>query len=229
MKNYSTLCIGFVYFLIALGSNVFAQTQSVENSVFDPIKFQMKSVAEENAALAKKNKTLKTQLIGLQLEIEQVEEVIKDLDPEYVPKARYLREQERSRSKESAGKEELDDSSITEEVQELFISGQYMDLDEGQRLNELQLHDLQYEKQELKLDLQERQALVEEFDGQKHQELQAIEKDVQESVRMEKNMRRRIAGAEKKVLTYPQNIDLLRMENEALRKKIGQLRKLLSQ
>ena len=91
MKNHFRLCIGCVYFWIVLGSNVFAQDQSVEDSVFDPIKFQMKSIAEENAALTKKNKTLKVRLIGLQLEVERQEEVIRDLDPEYTVKARYSR------------------------------------------------------------------------------------------------------------------------------------------
>jgi len=229
MKNYSRLYFGVMCFLIILGSNVFAQNQSVENSVFDPIKFQMKSITEENAVLSKKNKSLKAQLIGLQLEVERQEEVLRDLDPDYVPKERYSREQDRPPSTEPTNREEYEDLAMIEEAQELFLSGQYMDIDEEQRLRELQLYDLQYQKQELKLDLKERQGLVQEFGKQRRRELQAIENGLKESIREEKDIRRKVAGAEKRVLAYPQDIDLLKMENEALRKKIGQLRKLLSQ
>ena len=228
LKRVTVMAVG-LHFLIVLGPNVFAQDQSVENNVFDPIKFQMKSIAEENTALVKKNKTLKVQLIGLQLEVEREERVIKDLDPEYTVKAQYSREQDRPLAIESTSREELEDSAIREEAQELFLSGQYMDLNEEQRLKELQLYDLQYQKQELKLDLLERQALVQEFQGQRDKEFQGVEKDIKESIREEKDMRRKVAGAEKRMLAYPQDIDLLKMENEALRKNIKHLRKLLSQ
>jgi len=226
MKNHFRLFIGFVYFLIVLGPNVFAQDQSVEKSVFDPIKFQMRSITEKNSALAKKNKTLKAQLISLQLAIEKHEQERKGLDPEISGKMQYSREQSQAPSAQPLDhSKDINGTALIEEAQDLYLMGQHLDLDEGQSLRELQLYDLQYQKQELELDLQDKQALYEEVKEQRHKELQIVEEDFQERVREEKDMRLKVADEEKKMLTYTQDIDLLKIENETLRKKIEQLRK----
>jgi len=229
MKNHFGLWIGIVYFLIVMGPNVLAENQSAQNSAFDPIKDQMKSIIEDNTALIKQNKALKVQLIGLQLEVERREKEIRNLDPSFINKMQYLREGHQSPSTLSTNGEELKDSALIKEAQELFLSGQYIDLDEEQRLRELQLYDLQYQKQELELDLQEKQALHRNIEEQRHQELQAVEREVEESAKEEENIRRKVTEAQRKVMAYPQDIDLLKMENETLRKKISHLRKLLSQ
>lgn len=229
MKNYFRSWIGVICFLSVLGPNAAAQDQSGKKSMFDPIKGQMLSVAEENIALAKQNQRLRVQLIGFQLEVEKNEKVIKDLDSGYIYKDRYLREEEQVSFDESMDEEESKSSALIKEAQDLFLSGQYMDLDEGQRLRELQLYDLQYLKQELELDLQDKQAQHQKIEEQKRLELQAAESEVQESVMEEENMRRKVAEAEKGILANPRNIDLLKIENETLRKKINQLRNFISQ
>ena len=228
MKNCFKSWIGVICFLIVVGSNALAQDQSGKNSIFDPIKDQMLSVAEESITLAKQNQTLRVQLIGLQLEVEKHEKAIKDLDPGFVSEERRLSKQNRSPSVESTDGDKSENSALIKEAQELFLSGQYMDLDEEQRLRELQLYDLQYQKQELELDLQDRQNLQQKIESQKRQELQIVEGETQESVREEENIYRQVIEAEKKVMAYSQNIDLLKMENEMLRTKIGRLRKLIS-
>lgn len=228
MKNYFRTWIGIVCSLGVLGSNALAQDQSGKNNIFGPIKAQMLSVAEKNAVLAKQNQTLRVRLIGLQLEVERHEKVIRDLDPGFINKERRSREEDRASSVELMSGEELENSALIKEAQDLFLSGQYMDLDEEQRLWELQLYDLQYQKQELEIDLQDRQALRQKIEGQRRRELQIVEGEVQESAREEKNIHRKVAEAKKKVMAYPQNIDLLKMENETLRKRIGRLRSLLS-
>jgi len=229
MKNYFRSWIWVVYFLSVMGISATAQDESGNNSIFDPIKSQMLSVTEKKITLAKQNQALRVQLIGLQLEVERHERVIKDLDPGFINKERRSRKGDRFSSIYSMNKEELENSDLTKEAQELFLSGQYMDLSEEQRLWELQLYDLQYQKQELEIDLQDRQVLHQKMEEQRHTEFQVVEEEVQESARKEKNMHRKVTEAEKRVMAYSRNIDLLKMENETLRKKIGYLRDSLSQ
>lgn len=122
MKNHFRLWVGVVYFLVFIGPNVLAQNQSAEDSVFDPIKDQIVSIAEKNAALVKQNKTLQVQLIGLQLEVERHEKVIRDLDPGFTNKARLAREQNQASSTQSSHHlEGLDDAALIEEAQEFFF------------------------------------------------------------------------------------------------------------
>jgi hypothetical protein len=221
--------IGVVCFLVFLGPNVFAGGLPVENGEFDPIKVQMKSIAEENSALANQNKLLKTELIGLQLEVEKLEQEIKAMDPGYANKVRLASAQNQAYSTRASRQlEELDDAALIEEAQDLYSSGQYMELGEGQRLRELELYDLQFQKQELELDLQERQAMLRDIEGQRNQELQDVKIAVEITGKEAEEARSKVTEAEQRALLYPRNIGLLKMENERLKKRIGQLRKLLS-
>ena len=221
--------IGVVCFLVFLGPNVFAEGLHVENGEFDPIKVQMKSIAEENSALASQNKLLKTELIGLQLEVEKLEQEIKAMDPGYANKVRLASGQNQAYSTRASRQlEELDDAALIEEAQDLYSSGQYMELGEGQRLRELELYDLQFQKQELELDLQERQAMLRDIEGQRNQELQDVKIAVEITGKEAEEARSKVTEAEQRALLYPRNIGLLKMENERLKKRIGQLRKLLS-
>lgn len=230
MKNYFLFWIGVIYFLICLDSSAFAQDRSNKNSVFDPIKGQMKMVAENNIDLAGQNKVLRAQFISFQLEVEKVEKEIEVLDPEFVDKMRYTREQRKKYSSWSLHKAEEDnDSRLVQEAQELYLSGQHMDLDVEQKLRELRLYDLQYEKQELELDLQDKQALHREIEPQRHREIQALKIAIQENTMEEERLYQRAAQMERKLAVFPQEISLLKMENETLKKRIKQLRKLLSQ
>ena len=230
MKNYFLLWIGIVYFLIVMGPNVLAQSRSTETSVFDPIKDRMKLVADDNVDLSEQNRTLRTQLVGFQLEVEKVEKEIEILDPGSVRKMRYLREQGKMSLPQSLHDlEKSNDIALIEEAQELFLSGQHMDLGEEQKLRELQLYDLQYQKQELELDLEDRQALHRKLEPQRQQEIQALKIAIQENTKEEEHLYQRVAAMERKLAVYPQDISLLKMENETLKKRIKQLRKLLSQ
>ena len=125
--------------------------------------------------------------------------------------------------------EKSNDTALIEEAQELFLSGQHMDLGEEQKLRELQLYDLQYQKQELELDLEDRQALHRKLEPQRQQEIQALKIAIQENTKEEERLYQRTAAMERKLAVYPQDISLLKMENETLKKRIKQLRKLLSQ
>ena len=205
--------------------NGFAEDLSNEGGVFDDIKVEMMSAARENNRLGEENKTLKMQLITLQLEVERFERDVEELDPEYMETRKASREP----GAMPTDWNDADDDALIREAQDIYLSGRSLDLDESQKLRELQLYDLQYEKQELQLDLKSAEFLYGKVKDQRKSQLKVLQEDVTANESRIKDVTLRIAVQEKATLSYPQKIDLLKMENKALRKKIKQLKQLLSE
>jgi len=224
MKTYLKLFVLIFLFSAVMGKNGLAQEQPSKGGFFDGIKAQMMSAVKENQELATENKTLKAQLVGLQLEVEQYEGEIEELAPGYADAVESVPAQHaRSPSWNDYG-----DDALIQEAQEIYLSGRLLDLDEQQRLQELKLYDLQYQKQEVQLDLQSQEALYQEVDEERQQELDVLQGDIQGNRVKEKDLSLKAAELEKAALAYPQEIDLLKMENKALKQKIHDLKRMLS-
>jgi len=211
--------------LVFLGAAVFAASGAAqeplqEENFLDDIKGHMTAAAEENARLAQENETLRAQLIGLQLEVAQYEQDMEDVDPGY-------REVSREREPASGEWSDPESDALVQEAQNIYLSGQMLDMDAAQKLRELQLYDLQYEKQELQLDLKSAKYLSEKARKRQNPELDALEQDLKIQRAKLDEMGVKIAEQEKAALVYPQRVELLKMENAALKMKIKQLRKFL--
>jgi hypothetical protein len=102
-----------------------------------------------------------------------------------------------------------------------------MALDDVQRLQELQLYDLQYQKQDLDLDLKSLEFLHEKVSEQRRSEIDALEEAIKENKNKARDISIKVAEEEKAALIYPQEIDLLRMENKTLQQRINKLRRML--
>lgn len=200
-----------------------AEQLSEEPDVLDPIRSRMIESSQENKRLAEENKALKAQLISLQLEIEQIEGEMKRLDPGYVK----MSEQERKQNRESSGFRGLGDDDLIREAQNIYLSGRTMALGDVERLKELQLYDLQYRKQELELDLMSMEFLCRKVNEQRQPEIEAQEEGIKENEAKIENISMQIIEEERKSLLYPRNIELLKMENKALRQKIRNLKQLM--
>ena len=212
-----------VIFLTAMTAhNGLAQSPSNEGDVFDDIRTQMLSAAQKNSQLAEENKELKAQLINLQLEVDRHEQDMMALNPDYT-KAREQLLQLEAASDSLNGSE---DDALIREAQNIYLSGQSMQLDESQRLRELQLYDLQYEKQERQLDLKSLEFVYEKIKNQRRAELEALQAEVKTNEAKAQETALRVAEQEKAALSYPQRVDLLEMENKALKQKIKQLKEL---
>lgn len=214
-----------IFFIGVMVNNGLAEGLPDNGDLFDDIKIQMITASQKNKKLAVENKTLKAQLISLQLEIEKYEQEIGMIDPEYINDRKLLNE----KKTESTDRDDSEGDALIQEAQNIYLSGPSMMLDEGQRLRELQLYDYQYEKQELQLDIQSMEFLHQKIKERRRPELGTLQKDIEENVAKSRNVALRIAEQEKAALSYPQEIDLLKMENEALKKKIKQLKRLLSE
>ncbi len=223
MKIHIPLWILFFCAVLFLAKDVAAQDSLHEKNLFDGIKVQMISVAQENNRLAEENKALKAQLISLQLEVERNEQYIGAMDPD------FGKERETSRKFKESRQERYDpeEDALIQEAQNIYISGQWINSDATQKLRELQLYDLQYEKQELKLDLKLLEFYHEKVKKKRGPELDGLDQDIKINQANLNELSVRIAEQEKAAMVYPQRIELLKMENIALRKKIKQLRKML--
>lgn len=200
-----------------------AENLSQEDSVFDDIKVRMASSLEENIRLAEENKRLKRELTSLQLEIERYEREIRRLDPGYTK----AREVSRKQKKRSAGLKDSRGGDLVREAQNIYLSGQLMALDDAQRLKELYLYDLQYQKQDLELQLKSMEFLYQKINEQRSPELDALERKIGDNAAKAKELVVDIAEQEKAALSYPQEIEFLEMENRSLQKRIDHLKQFL--
>lgn len=193
---------------------------------FGNLKSEMQSVSEENEELAKQNKTLRVQLIGLQMEVESREDELRELDPGYRSPLTGKRERTEQPMTPQVTREleQMEDAELMKEAQEIFLSGEHVDMDEEQRMKELELYDLAIRKQELELDLKEKSGLIKDIDGQRKLEFEAVDRQAQVTFQKEARIREKMAEAEKLLISYPQDIELLRMENQQLKKQIEALR-----
>ena len=154
------------------------------------------------------------------------EKEVKDLQYRYPHRVKSNREQSTIYSEATsslAGSAGYD--PFIDEAQELYLSGQIMNLSDEQNLHELHLYDLQYQKQKLLLDLRELEVLYGEVQGKRSQEMEALESEIQEIINQEKEIRIKVMVLEKAAIAYPQDIDLLKMENKALENKIIRLKR----
>jgi predicted RNase H-like nuclease (RuvC/YqgF family) len=210
-----------ILFIAVAGRSGLAQDQSPEEQGLDAIKHQMISAAQRNHELAIENKTLKAQLVALQMEVERYHKDVAELD--------RRSGQDGGDAGFPASRDMLVDDPLVQEAQAIYLSGRSMDIDEEQRLREIQLYDLQYRKQELQMDLQSKESIYRETAGQRKQELNSLRKDIQKNEEKEKDLYRRIAEAEKVTAAYPAGVELLKMENQVLRQRINNLKYLISE
>jgi len=217
-----------MFLLLASGSDGTAQNMPNNTAVFKPIKSQMTAQNQENIALVKENKKLRAQLIGLQLESERIEREIRRLDPDYRVNRKFVREQSGVFLVQSDELKALDEDSLIREAQEIYLSGQSLDLNLVQKLRELRLYDLQFQIQELRLDYRELENKSGEIDSKHSEALQVIQSRIDQNSKREKDLLRRKVDLQEAAMTYPQEFSLLEMEIEGLKEKIYQLRTALS-
>lgn len=223
MNRYSRLPAFIFLFIVLIKTDGSAENSPGGADVFSDIKVRMISSSQENKKLAVENKALKAELVGLQLEIEQYEQEIGRLDPGYMK----AKEAARRQKKRPAGRSDPRGDDLIREARNIYLSGRSMALDDVQRLREVQLYDLQYQKQELELDLKSLEFARQKIREQRRPELDALERDIQANITKIRGLSVKIAGQEKAALNYPGRIDLLRMENKALKQRIRQLKRLL--
>jgi len=214
MKSHLNIWLLVCFFVLIISQNGSAQDVSEQEGFFDAIKDRMTSVAQENKRLTQENQALKTRLTGLQLEVEQYEQEVKALDPQYVTPY------------EQSIKDTSGDEALIREVQNIYVSGKTMDLDERQRLEELRLYDLQYQKQELQLDLKAKEAQYQKMQEKGYPGIDILKRDIEKNKTREKDLSFKIAEQEKAASAYARQIDLLKAENKELEKKIKMLKRM---
>ncbi len=200
-----------------------AENFSGEPDIFDDIKVQLINSSRNHKDLVDENKTLKARLISLQLEIERYEQELEAADPGYMRARRAGKEQ----AKRSSGWSDPEGDNLVREAQNIYLSGQAIPLDGVQKLRELQLYDLQYQKQELDLDLKSLEFLHEKVGEQRRSELEALENTVRENAEKNGDLLIKISQEEAAAHNHSRHINLLEMENRGLKKRIDQLKKLL--
>jgi regulator of replication initiation timing len=223
MNKYLRLLLIMAIAITVMKTGGAAEGQSQEDSVFQGIKARMVSSYKENVRLAEENKKLKEELIGLQLEIERYERDIKRLDPRYM----QAREVSRKQKEESSGLKAPRSGDLVKEAQSIYLSGQLLALDDVQKLKELYLYDLQYQKQDLELQLKSMEFLHQKVSEHRGPQLDALETEIGGNEARMRRLVEEIAEQEKVAMAYPQEIEFLKMENRSLQKRIDHLKRVL--
>jgi len=204
---------------VSTGQNAYEDSAGGQQTAFDDLKKKMKASVKEHERLTEENRALKTRLIELQSEAERLErESPARRVPSKEPEIR-ITDRELSESSLLLGK---DARTPGEEAQALYLSGQTMNIPEGQRLKELLVYDLQYQKQELELDLKLKEYWYGNLERENQTKMDVLAEEVftmkeQERLLLEKAARQELMAAD-----MPAQIEMLKMENQMLRKKIKQ-------
>lgn len=221
LKKY-LLIVVVLSFGVLLGQSAgWAQTLNQEVDFFDTIKSEMMSESEAGATFVEENKALKGQLIGLQLEVEQLERESEKLDSGY----RGNQKRERERATESFNFKGMGSDELVQEAQNIYLSGQLMPLDDVQRLRELQLYELQYCRQELGLELQLVDFLCRKTKEIRKPQMEALEKGIEDNRAGTREILALIAEEKRKSFAFPRQIELLKMENKSLKQRIRELKR----
>ena len=99
------------------------------------------------------------------------------------------------------------------------MSGQ-TGIGDGQRLKELFLYDLQYQVQELELDIKLKEFWLKNVDGERKGEWDTLNEEVAKTKEREQTMFQKVMEQERLAADAPKQIELLKMENRMLRDKI---------
>lgn len=223
MNKYLKGWIGTIIFLAVIGQNGSVQSQSDGSSAFESFKMNMISAAKESNQLMVENRGLKAQLESLQLEIERYGKEEGGLDQIYA-------DIEASKNKQNElviNWKGIKDDPLVREAQELYLNGRRIGLDEAQRLRELQLYDLQYQKQELMLDLTFKKISYQEEKEKRRREMDTLQRDIQANEAKENNLLLRIAEIKKEVGNSSYEIDLLKMQIKSLKQSKSNLKQIL--
>ena len=191
-----------------------------EQTIFDDFKQKMMAAVKEHERLASENEELRAQLIKLRYQVEKKEKqkgilpsVTKNRGPVLKIKNREL-----SDSSLLLGK---DAKTPVEEAQEIYSSGQTAGVGDGQRLKELFLYDLQYQVQELELDVKLKEFWLRNVDVERNQKVDALNEEVGKIREREQGMFQKVMEQERLAADSPKQIELLKMENQMLKDKIN--------
>jgi hypothetical protein len=195
---------------------------SEEQTVFDDFKEKMMIAVQEHERLAEENEILRGRLINLRFQVERRER-LKGIFPEKAKdpgQGLKIKDRELSESSLLLGK---DAKTPVDEAQEIYLSGQTSGVGDGQRLKELFLYDLQYQVQELELDIKLKEYWLGNVDSERKQKMDALNEEVNTIKEQEQEMFRKVMEQERLAAESPQQLELLKVENKMLKDKINRL------
>jgi len=224
MRIHYYLTGWLVFFFVIAGQPLFAQEEVPEDGFLGSIKAQVISAAQDRNKMEEENEKLKTELLGLQKAVEQHKEKLTAQDQKEIDIVTPSTELKPVVEEPSVNFDKLEDEAVVEEVQQIYLSGEYMALDGLQRLQEIQMYDLLLEKQELELERGSREMLHKKAQEASQDDLQAARMDIQKSTEKEEELSLKITELERAIEAYPAEIEYLKMENKALKEKIRKLK-----
>lgn len=195
-----------------------------EQTVFDDFKEKMMIAVQEHERLAAENESLRGQLIDLRFQVERKERqkgIMPSKSKDRGPGLK-IKDRELSESSLLLGK---DAKTPIDEAQEIYLSGQTQDVGDVQRLKELFLYDLQYQVQELELDIKLKEYWLGNVDSERKQKMDALNVEVGKIKEQEQEMFQEVLEQERLAADSPKQIELLKMENKMLKDKINRLQR----
>ncbi|OGX37183.1 MAG: hypothetical protein A3C36_00955 [Omnitrophica WOR_2 bacterium RIFCSPHIGHO2_02_FULL_52_10] len=191
-----------------------------EQTIFDDFKEKMMIAVKEHERLAAENLDLRAELIELRFQVEKKERqkgIVPSRSKDHGSGLK-IRDRELSESSLLLGK---DAKTPVEEAQEIYLSGQTSGVGDGQRLKELFLYDLQYQVQDLELDIQLKEFWLGNVDSERKQKMDVLNAEVSTIKEQEQAMFQKVMEQERLVAGSPQQLELLKMENKMLKDKIN--------
>ena len=173
----------------------------VEESGLDDFKQKMISAAKEHDELLAENRKLKKMIGGHQSGVngkKQDRGVIPWLEKR---KKKEIITSNRELSVTSLLLEENRNKMI-KEAQDIYLSGLKMDLGDAQKLRELYLYDLQFQKQELELDIQLKEYWIKNVEDERYRKLDARDQEISSISAQEQELSEKVAELERAAAVF---------------------------
>lgn len=226
MDKFFRLFLTGILLMLIMAPGVQAQAPGTQgapedgNGYFDRFRSRLLSSVEEQKRLADENQVLKSQLIGLQIEVEQLEREILQLDPDF-----FKKQKNAGRRKVSGWLDEDVDARV-KEAQEVYLTGRFMPIGDLQRLRELHLYDLQFRAQETALDYKSLKHMDGKLKEQRRPQIESLKSEINARVDKLRDLQDQIVAQQRAARNLPKRLKLLKMENQALMNRLEYLERL---
>lgn len=188
---------------------------------FEATKAQLDILLRKHAELEKENNALENELAEIQESLEQEKKAVEGWRQKWSLENK-LNDKENSALSSLHNKiKALDDERLLKESRNAYLRSQLIELDDQQRIRNLQLSDLGYQRKELQMDFKLKEFQLEEHQQKQGQEIERIKKSIEVNKEQQKKIEAQINTLENEHAVYPGKIEQLQGEVSRLEFQVG--------
>lgn len=191
-----------------------------------------KEIKARIAALLVENKKLETEYAAIQKEYAQTKVLVEQHRNEIDMMHQHFLETNRERKDTKkavkslrVGQDSMANDILIKQSRIAYLKGELLDMEEKERLWNLQLADLGYQKRQLEMDYKYKNFYSQENQRRQNEELNNLKKELKSLLEQERELKHQISELETKRESYPYKAQRLTEENKEWEDKIKALQK----